>query len=97
MRRLGLVLGLILLVGAVGAAVVLGLGHVLGGGAGAVSIGSLWYQIHPNSLVGTQGLVERNVGPEAWAYVQEVFVAPAWLTLGLPGLVLALLCRPRAR
>ena len=95
MRRLGFGLGrVVLLVGlASGVATLLAL--VVTGGPGAVSIGSLWYAVHANSLVGFQGLVERTIGPPAWTPLQALIVAPAWLTLGLPGALLCLLLRPR--
>jgi hypothetical protein len=97
MRRAGFVLGILLLViaGAAGLAWIMGL--FLAPGGMAVSIGSIWYGIHANSLVGFQALVEKSVGAAAWAPVQALLVWPTWLTLGLPGLALVLLCRPRRR
>jgi len=95
MRRLGLGLALILLVLAVASGVAALLALYLGGGPGSLSIGSIWYAIHPNSLVGFQGIVERGIDPDVWPPIQAVLVAPAWLTLAVPGLLLALLCWPR--
>lgn len=67
------------------------------GGYRPISIGSMWYVLDGNSLVGFQGLIERSLGSMVWAPVQLVLTAPAWLSLAVPGVVLALLCRPRQR
>jgi hypothetical protein len=97
MRRLGFLVGVVLLLLAAAAGIAEILSLLVGTGTTQVSIGSIWYGINANSLVGFQALIEKNIGPWAWSPVQSFFVLPAWLTLGIPGLVLVGLCRPRRR
>jgi hypothetical protein len=97
MRRFGFALGLVLLLIAAGAGVAQLLSLFVASGRASVSIGSIWYGLHGNSLVGFQALVEKNLGELAWAPLQTLLVLPAWLTLGIPGLLLTLLCRPKRR
>jgi hypothetical protein len=59
------------------------------------SLGSIWFLIHGNSLVGFQALIENRVSPAAWPPIQALLIWPAWLALTPPGLVLTLLCWPR--
>jgi hypothetical protein len=61
----------------------------------AQSLGSIWFLIHGNSLVGFQALVEKAISPAAWPPIQALLTWPAWVVLGTPGLVLVLLCWPR--
>jgi hypothetical protein len=55
------------------------------------SLGSIWFQIHANSLVGFQALIEKRISPMMWPPVQALLTWPAWLVLVPPGLVLAVL------
>ena len=97
MRQFGYVIGLAFLILA-GASLVAQLFAVWASGAyRPITIGSMWYSLDGNSLVGFQGLVERNLGGMVWAPIQFVLAVPAWLSLLVPGAVLALLCRPRQR
>jgi hypothetical protein len=97
MRQLGYVIGMAFLVIA-GATLVAQLFSLwASGGYRPISIGSMWYSLDGNSLVGFQGLIERNLGAMVWAPIQLVLTAPAWLTMAVPGALLALLCRPRQR
>ncbi len=60
--------------------------------------GQIWASIDRPSLNLTQAVVQRYVLPELWDYVLlPVLLAPLWLVLAVPGLLLALLCRPRLR
>jgi hypothetical protein len=59
------------------------------------SLGSIWFQIHANSLVGFQALIEKRISPMVWPPIQALLIWPAWLVLIPPGLILALLCWPR--
>lgn len=97
MRRLGYVLGigLLLLAAATGVAQLLMIWAA--GGYRPVSLGSVWYNLHANSLVGFQALVEQNIGSAAWLPVQFLLTQPAFLVLLVPGLLLLLACRPRQR
>jgi hypothetical protein len=89
MNRIGCALGALLLLLAAASAVA---ELVMPAQAGAISLGWLWYQIHGNSLVGFQALIEKGVSPAAWAPIQSLLIWPAWLVLGVPGLLLGLCC-----
>ena len=97
MRALGFALGVVLLVLGAAAGVAQLLALLVQPAGGVVSIGSIWGGASPNTLVGFQALVENRLAPALWAPIQTYFIWPAWLTLGVPGLALALLCRPRRR
>jgi hypothetical protein len=62
------------------------------GGRGAISLGWLWFQIHGNSLVGFQALIEKGVSPAFWPPIQSFLTWRLWLVLGAPGVLLALCC-----
>jgi hypothetical protein len=62
------------------------------GAPGAISLGWLWFQIHANSLVGFQALIEKGVSPGAWPPIQSLLTWPVWLVLGIPGVLLGLSC-----
>ena len=62
------------------------------GGRGPISLGWLWFQIHGNSLVGFQALIEKGVSPAAWPPIQALLTWRLWLVLGVPGVLLALCC-----
>jgi hypothetical protein len=97
MRQFGYVFGLAFLILA-GASLVAQLFAVWASGAyRPISLGSMWYSLDGNSLVGFQGLVERHLGSMVWAPIQFVLAVPAWLSLAVPGAILAVLCRPRQR
>jgi hypothetical protein len=96
MRRFGYWLGVALLIAGAAAAVAELLG-VLQGASQTLSVGSIWYRIHANSLVGFQGLIERRLSPAIWPPIQWLLVLPTWLVLVPPGLLLVLLCRERRR
>ena len=61
----------------------------------AQSLGSVWFLIHGNSLVGFQALIENRISFAAWPPIQALLIWPAWLVLIPPGLALILLCWPR--
>jgi hypothetical protein len=62
------------------------------GAPGQVSLGWIWFQIHGNSLVGFQALIEKSVSPAVWQPIQYLLTLPAWLVLGVPGVLLSLSC-----
>jgi hypothetical protein len=97
MRQLGYVIGWGLLLVAAATLVAQLFSLWASGGYRPISIGSMWYSFHGNSLVGFQGLVERSLGSMVWTPIQFVLTVPAWISLAVPGAVLALLCRPRQR
>jgi hypothetical protein len=91
MKRIGCILGAILLLLAAASA----LAEVVmaaQGGRGAISLGWLWFQIHGNSLVGFQALIEKGVSPAAWPPIQSLLTWRLWLVFGIPGILLALCC-----
>jgi hypothetical protein len=58
-----------------------------------IALGSIWYEVHANSLVGFQALIEQRVSPAVWPPISWVLGLPAWLVLGLLGAVLFFACR----
>ncbi len=71
-------------------------GALSGGRYALVAGGELWARIHANSLVGFQGLIEKNISPWLWReIVLPALLAPAWAIAVLPGLLFALLCRSK--
>jgi hypothetical protein len=91
MKKLGCIVGFILLLLAAAGALA---GLVLAGSGppGRISLGWLWFQIHGNSLVGFQALIEKGVSPALWPPIQTFLTWPVWLVLGVPGVLLALCC-----
>jgi hypothetical protein len=90
-------LGLTLLLLGAAAAVAEVLTLVASGGASRVSLGSIWYALSANSLVGFQAAVERNLGELAGNVLIALLALPAWLVLGLLGLAARLLGRRERR
>lgn len=73
-------------------------GAISGGGYDLVAGGKLWAEIHANSLIGFQALIEKNISPWLWGeIVLPILLGPAWATAAVPGLLLALVCRKRRR
>lgn len=97
MRALFYVLGIILLVTAGACAVAELLHMTAGSGYQPVSLGSIWFNIHANSLVGFQALVEKQISPAVWSPIQFMLEWPAWLVLAPLGLILAIACRRKQR
>ena len=62
-----------------------------------VAAGALWFEISPSTLELAQPAIQRHVAAWLWDPIVTVLTWPAVLVLGVPGLVLALLCRPRGR
>ena len=63
------------------------------------SVGTVWSNVHQNSLIALQPLVERYLGPWFWqSVVQPYFLEqPAWLVLGIFGALLILLGRKKRK
>lgn len=63
------------------------------------SLEQTWSDIHQASLIALKPAVENSVlGTWSWTYVfNPVLQRPTWLVLGLAGLLLLLLFRPRKR
>ncbi len=78
----GLVVGWLLVLGAVAALAIYR----------TAAVGEIWAGIHTNSLVGFGAIVEKSISPELWSEVLVPLLSqPAWLVLGAPGVVLAVL------
>jgi hypothetical protein len=67
------------------------------GAPGTISLGWIWFQIHGNSLVGFQALIEKSISPAVWQPIQYLLTLPAWLVLGIPGVIFGLSCRSLRR
>jgi len=67
------------------------------GAPATLSLGQIWFKINANSLVGFQALIEKGPAPWLWPPIQTLLIAPSWLLLAPPGLVLVLACRLRSR
>ena len=73
-------------------------GAISGGGDDLFAGGKLWHEIHANSLIGFQALIEKNISPWLWGeIVLPILLGPAWAIAAVPGLVLALVCRRRRK
>ena len=97
MMRIGYYLGLALLLLAAATLVAQLFSILAHGGYRPVALGSVWYQVGANSLVGFQAFVEQSVSPSVWPSISWVLGLPAWLVLGFAGAVLYFACRPRGR
>jgi hypothetical protein len=96
MRTFGYWLGVGLLI-AGAAAGLAELLAVLQGAPARLSLGAIWFRINANSLVGFQALIEKGPLPWLWPPIQYLLTLPTWSLLVPPGLLLVVLCRPRAR
>ena len=95
MRRIGYGLGVVLLVMAAAIAVAQFLALLSGTAATPVSLASMWVGLGEASFAGFQGFVERSAGTVAWTSLHLLLALPAWLPLGLLGILLLLLGRRR--
>ena len=60
-----------------------------------VPAGQVWFDLHKNSLLLVQPAIERYLWTGLWNIVETILTWPAWLVLGIPGVLLAL--PPRRR
>ena len=59
-----------------------------------LAAGLLWYKISPGGINFTQAIVQRYLHPTLWdPVIIAILQTPAWVVLGLPGLILLLYCR----
>jgi len=63
-----------------------------------IATGKLWYDLSPSSLNLVQAVVQRHILPALWDdLVRPLLLLPAWLVLGLSGLLIVVLRRKRRR
>jgi hypothetical protein len=62
-------------------------------------LGELWHQLAPTSYIQVQFTVEEHLGqPWLWDLIVAILLSPpAWLVLGILGLILVVLGRRRHR
>lgn len=95
-RFLARVLGLWMLAGAFVAAVVDGMRTIAASAFVVTSSLSAWSDLAPSSLGASRGLVEARIGAGVWqAFADTVLALPVWGLLGLVGIALVALGRPR--
>jgi len=57
-----------------------------------------WYTFSPGSLNFIQGIIERYLFPELWdPVIVTILLCPAWVVLGVPGLLIEWRSRHRNR
>lgn len=96
MRKVGYWSGVTFLIA--GAAIAMAeLLSIVQGARSVLSLGVIWYQIHPNSLVGFQAAIENRLSPALWPPFQFLLTVPSWALLVPLGVLLVILCWPRAR
>lgn len=79
---------LTLLLGLAGLALALA-GGVLAVRDRAAALGDVWYGLDPGSLNLLQAVTQRYLSPDLWdGAAVPLLLAPAWIVLLLPGLVL---------
>jgi hypothetical protein len=63
------------------------------------SVGQVWANIHQESLLLLQPAVERHVAPWLWQSALQPYILeqPAWLVLGILGMLLMLIGRKKRR
>ena len=73
--------------------------RTLAGGSGIVlsSLAEHWQALAPRSLMWLHGVVGRSLPAQIWEIVMRGLTLPAWLVLGVLGLLLAWIGRKRER
>jgi hypothetical protein len=63
-----------------------------------IATGELWFSLHNGSINLIQAVTQRYIAPSLWdPVIVTVLLWPAVLVLGVPGLLLTWLFRPRRR
>ena len=73
-----------------------------GEGYRLIALGELWFRLDQalgtGSLNVTQAFIQRYVWAWLWeGVIQNILTAPAWVVFGIPGMLLAWLCRDRGQ
>ncbi|MFO0996931.1 MAG: hypothetical protein U1F33_09625 [Alphaproteobacteria bacterium] len=90
--------GWILLLGAIASVVSDAIASMASGRFALRPMGELWFSLSPSTLNLVQAVVQRYIDPDLWDNV--IFPVLNWPTvavLGIPGLALIALLRPRRR
>lgn len=62
------------------------------------SMGETWFNLDIGSLNLSQALIQRYVHPFLWdPVILWILGVPGWVVLGLPGLLLTFLARPKTK
>ena len=57
-----------------------------------------WYVLSPGSLNFIQDIIQRYLFPELWdPIIVTILLCPAWVVLGVPGLLVEWCCSRRSR
>jgi hypothetical protein len=95
-RRIGRWAGWILIALAVAALLMDAYEAHVSGSFAPMAAGELWYRLHRSSLGLLQAVVQRYISPWLWdPAIVTILTWPAFLVLGVPGVLLAVLCRKR--
>ncbi len=86
-------LGLLLLIVGAASGVAEVLFTLAEGGHRSLALGTLWYRLDANSLLGLRAAIEDSLAPALWAPLTYVLSLPAWLAFAAPGLAVLLLAR----
>lgn len=97
MKRFFFGLGLMLVIVAAATAVAQLLSYLAQGAYQPIALRSIWDTMHAGSLEGFQAVVEQSISPGAWPPLLWLLELPAWLVLGVVGLLLVLAGRRRGR
>ncbi len=66
------------------------------GGHQSLALGTVWYRLHADSLLGLRTTVEESLTPVLWTPVTYLLALPAWLVFAIPGAIMLLLTRERS-
>ena len=92
------VVGWILVLVALGAAVYEVMVAVNASSWRMVALGEMWFKLHTPSLNGAQAGIQRYVAPWLWEpVITTILLWPGWLVFGIPGVLASVLCRKRRR
>lgn len=96
MRIVGRIVGWVLILAAVAVLGADALVALESGQFGPRPMGQLWFQLDAGSLNLLQAVVQRYLHPSIWdPGIVTVLLLPAFVVLAVPGVLMALLCRPR--